>query len=118
MSAYRDIATIVTNSRMVLGRDNFGSCDSLQAELMALHRGLLLCIEYNVTRLWMEMDAKVVVHMINEVHQGSSRTRYLLASIRRSLSGISFRISHIHREGNQAAYYLSNQWHMHQNLQE
>ncbi|WRX30369.1 Ribonuclease H domain - like 10 [Theobroma cacao] len=96
--------------------ENFGSCDSLQAELMALHRGLLLCTEYSVPRLWIEMDAKVVVHMINENHQGSSRTRYLLASIRRSLKSISFRISHIHREGNQAADHLANQGHTHQNL--
>ncbi|WRX25598.1 Reverse transcriptase domain - like 10 [Theobroma cacao] len=96
--------------------ENFGSCDSLQAELMALHRGLLLCTAYSVSRLWIEMDAKVVVHMINEGHQGSSRTRYLLASIRRSLSSISFRISHIHREGNQAADHLENQGHTHQNL--
>ncbi|XP_017980994.1 PREDICTED: uncharacterized protein LOC108663020 [Theobroma cacao] len=63
-----------------------------------------------------EIDAKVVVHMINEGHQGSARTWYLLASIRRSLSRISFRISHIHREGNQAADHLSNQGHTHQNL--
>ncbi|EOY06960.1 Uncharacterized protein TCM_021522 [Theobroma cacao] len=103
---------------MIFGfSENFGSQDSLQAELMALHRGLLLCIDHNVTRLWIEMDAKVAVQMINEGHQGSSRTRYLLASIHRCLSGISFRISHIFREGNQAADHLSNQGYTHQNLQ-
>ncbi|EOY17513.1 Uncharacterized protein TCM_036737 [Theobroma cacao] len=103
---------------MIFGfSENFGPQDSLQAELMALHRGLLLCIEHNISRLWIEMDAKVAVQMIKEGHQGSSRTRYLLASIHRCLSGISFRISHIFREGNQAADHLSNQGHTHQNLQ-
>ncbi|WRX13590.1 Reverse transcriptase [Theobroma cacao] len=29
-------------------------------EFMALHRGLLLCIKYNVSRIWIEMDVKVV----------------------------------------------------------
>ncbi|EOX94176.1 Uncharacterized protein TCM_003564 [Theobroma cacao] len=48
--------------------ENFGPYNSLQAELMALQRGLLLCIEYNVSRLWIEMDAKVVVQMIHEGH--------------------------------------------------
>ncbi|EOY25453.1 Uncharacterized protein TCM_026875 [Theobroma cacao] len=40
-----------------------------------------------------------------------------LLSIRRCLSGISFRISHIHRERNQASNHLSNLGHTHQNLQ-
>ncbi|XP_017981034.1 PREDICTED: uncharacterized protein LOC108663047 [Theobroma cacao] len=103
---------------MIFGfSENFGPCDSLQEELMALHRGLLLCIKHNVSRLWIEMDAKVVVHMINKGHQGSSRTRYLLTSIGRSLSSFSFRISHIHREGNQVAEHLANQGHKHRILQ-
>ncbi|WRX29825.1 Ribonuclease H domain - like 10 [Theobroma cacao] len=39
-------------STMIFGvSENFGPCDSLQAELMALHRGFLLCIEHNVSRL-------------------------------------------------------------------
>ncbi|EOY13984.1 RNase H family protein [Theobroma cacao] len=96
--------------------ENFGPYNSLQAELMALYRGLLLCIEHNVRRLWIEMDAKVVIQMIHRGHKGSAQIRYLLASIRKCLSVISFRISHIHREGNQAADLLSNQGYMHQNL--
>ncbi|XP_017984357.1 PREDICTED: uncharacterized protein LOC108663638 [Theobroma cacao] len=89
-----------TGTMIFLFVENCGPYNSLQAELMALHRGLLLCIEYNVTRLWIEMDVKVVVQMIHEGHQGSSKTQYLLAFIHRCLSGMSFRISHIHREGN------------------
>ncbi|EOX95348.1 Uncharacterized protein TCM_004861 [Theobroma cacao] len=69
--------------------ENFGYQNSLQAELLALHRGLCLCMEYNVSRVWIEVDAQV----------------------------ISVRISHIHREGNQAADFLSKYGHTHQNLQ-
>ncbi|WRX22763.1 Ribonuclease H domain - like 10 [Theobroma cacao] len=90
---------------------------SIQAELMALHRGLLLCNEYNISRVWIEMDAKAIVQMLHKGHKGSSRTRYLLSSIHQCLSGISYRISHIHRQGNQAVDYLSNKGHTHQNLQ-
>ncbi|WRX23679.1 Ribonuclease H domain - like 10 [Theobroma cacao] len=97
--------------------ENFGRYNSIQAELMALHRGLLLCNEYNISRVWIEMDAKAIVQMLHEGHKGSSRTRYLLSSIRQCLSGISYRISHIHRQGNQVVDYLSNKGHTHQNLQ-
>ncbi|EOY32248.1 Uncharacterized protein TCM_039895 [Theobroma cacao] len=97
--------------------ENFGPANLLQAKLMALHRGLFLCIEYNISSIWIEMDAKIVVQMIHEGHQGSYQTRYLLAFIRKCLSGFTFRFSHIHREGNQAADYLFNQGHMHHNLQ-
>ncbi|EOX93822.1 Uncharacterized protein TCM_002766 [Theobroma cacao] len=95
---------------------NFRLYISLQAELMALHRGLLLCIEYNVSRIWIEMNAKVVVQMIHEGNKGSSQTRYLLASIRKCLNAISYCISHIHREGNQVVDHLSNQGHSDKNL--
>ncbi|EOY08794.1 Uncharacterized protein TCM_023960 [Theobroma cacao] len=105
-------------STMIFGFfENFGPYSSIQAELMALHRGLLLCNEYNISRVWIEMDAKAIVQMLHKGHKGSSRTRYLLSSIHQCLSGISYRISHIHRQGNQAVDYLSNKGHTHQNLQ-
>ncbi|EOY06956.1 Uncharacterized protein TCM_021518 [Theobroma cacao] len=105
-------------STMIFGfSENFGPYNSTQAELMALHRGLLLCNEYNISRVWIEIDAKAIVQMLHEGHKGYSRTQYLLSFICQCLSGISYRISHIHRESNQAADYLSNQGHTHQSLQ-
>ncbi|EOY19200.1 Retrotransposon, unclassified-like protein [Theobroma cacao] len=96
--------------------ENFGYQNSLQAELLALHRGLCLCMEYNVSRVWIEVDAQVVIQMIQNHHKGSYKIQYLLESIRKCLQVISVRISHIHREGNQAADFLSKHGHTHQNL--
>ncbi|EOY34747.1 Uncharacterized protein TCM_042327 [Theobroma cacao] len=97
--------------------ENIGPSNSLQAELRALLRGLLLCKDRNIEKLWIEMDALVVIQMIQQSKKGSHDIRYLLASIRKCLSFFSFRISHIFREGNQAADFLSNKGHTHQNLQ-
>ncbi|EOY21198.1 Uncharacterized protein TCM_012582 [Theobroma cacao] len=57
--------------------ENFGPYNSLQAELMALYRGLLLCIEHNVRRLWIEMDAKVV---ISHIHREGNQAVDLLSN--------------------------------------
>ncbi|WRX16205.1 Reverse transcriptase domain - like 10 [Theobroma cacao] len=96
--------------------ENIGLCNSLQAELRALLRGLLLCKEYHIEILWIEMDALAVIQLIQYSQKGSHDIRYLLESIRKCLSCISYRISHIFREGNQAADYLANEGHSHQNL--
>ncbi|EOY02236.1 Uncharacterized protein TCM_011923 [Theobroma cacao] len=96
--------------------ENIGPSNSLQAELRALLRGLLLCKERNIEKLWVEMDALVAIQMIQQSQKGSHDIRYLLASIRKYLNFFSFRISHIFREGNQAADFLSNKGHTHQSL--
>ncbi|EOY20267.1 Uncharacterized protein TCM_045622 [Theobroma cacao] len=87
-----------------------------QAELHALLRGLLLCKEWNITNLWIEMDALVAVQMVQQSKKGSHDLRYLLESIRMCLRSFSYRISHICREGNQAADFLSNKGQTHQSL--
>ncbi|EOY25447.1 Uncharacterized protein TCM_016753 [Theobroma cacao] len=96
--------------------ENIGTYNSLQAELRALHRGLLLCKERHIEKLWIEMDALAVIQLIPHSQKGSHDIRYLLESIKKCLNSISYRISHIFREGNQAADFLSNEGHNHQNL--
>ncbi|WRX28180.1 Reverse transcriptase domain - like 10, partial [Theobroma cacao] len=103
--------------KLVFGfSENIGPSNSLQAELHALLRGLLLCQERHIDNLWIEMDALVVIQMILRSQKGSHDIRYLLESIRKCLRGISYRISHIFREGNQAADFLSNTGYSHQDL--
>ncbi|EOY08713.1 Uncharacterized protein TCM_023790 [Theobroma cacao] len=96
--------------------ENLGVKNSLQVELLALYRGLVLCREYNITRLWIEMDAMVVIRLLQENYRGLYDIRYLLVTIRQLLSQFFFCISHIYREGNQAADLLVNMGHAHQNL--
>ncbi|EOY33160.1 Uncharacterized protein TCM_041142 [Theobroma cacao] len=93
-------------SMLVFGfSENIGSSNSLQAELQVLLRGLLLCQEYNINNLWIEVDALVVIQMIQYSQKGSHDIRYLLESIRKYLQNISYRNSHIYRESNQAANF-------------
>ncbi|EOY14356.1 Uncharacterized protein TCM_033752 [Theobroma cacao] len=103
---------------MVFGfSENLGTQNSLQAELLALYRGLILCRDYNIRRLWIEMDAISVIRLLQGNHRGPHAIRYLMVSLRQLLSHFSFRFSHIFREGNQAADFLANRGHEHQNLQ-
>ncbi|EOY17514.1 Uncharacterized protein TCM_042330 [Theobroma cacao] len=103
---------------MVFGfSENLGIQNSLQAELLALYRGLILCRDYNIRRLWIEMDAASVIRLLQGNQRGPHAIRYLLVSIRQLLSHFSFRLSHIFREGNQAADFLANRGHEHQSLQ-
>ncbi|WRX24224.1 Ribonuclease H domain - like 10 [Theobroma cacao] len=96
--------------------ENIDPCNSLQAELQALLRGLLLCKEHRIEKLWIEMDALVAIQLIQLSKKGSHDIRYLLESIRMCLRSFSYRILHIFREGNQAVDFLSNEGHNHQNL--
>ncbi|EOX96783.1 Uncharacterized protein TCM_005954 [Theobroma cacao] len=96
--------------------ENIGPCNSLQAELRALLRGLLLCKERHIEKLWIEMDALAAIQLIQPSKKGPYDIRYLLESIRMCLSSFSYRLSHTFREGNKAADYLSNEGHKHQNL--
>ncbi|EOY17515.1 Uncharacterized protein TCM_042331 [Theobroma cacao] len=96
--------------------ENIGTYNSLQGELRALHRGLLLCKDCHIEKLWIEMDALAVIQLIPHSQKGSHDIRYLLESIRKCLNNISYRILHIFREGNQTVDFLSNRGHNHQNL--
>ncbi|WRX08911.1 Ribonuclease H domain - like 2 [Theobroma cacao] len=96
--------------------EKFGAKNSILAKLLALHRGLILCRDYGISRVWIEMDAMVVIQMLKKGHHGSHDSRYVLASINKLLTQFSYRISHIPREGNQAADLLANLGHDRQNL--
>lgn len=96
--------------------EKFGAKNSILAELLALHRGLILCRDYGISRVWIEMDAMVVIQMLKKGHHGSHDSRYVLASINKLLTQFSYRISHIPREGNQATDLLANLGHDRQNL--
>lgn len=73
---------IQTNHVLIMSLSRF---EFKQVKLMALYRGLHLCIEHNVSRVWIEMDAQIVVQMIQGDLKGSYKIRYLLESIRKYL---------------------------------
>ncbi|EOX96782.1 Uncharacterized protein TCM_005953 [Theobroma cacao] len=72
--------------------------------------------EFSTRSAWEAIRLRQSPNMIQQSQKGSHDIRYLLASIRKCLNFFSFRISHIFREGNQAADFLSNKGHTHQSL--
>ncbi|KAL0293864.1 UNVERIFIED_CONTAM: hypothetical protein Sangu_3229600, partial [Sesamum angustifolium] len=80
-----------------------------QAELSAIHRGLQLCRDKGFRKIWIETDAKAIITLISSPRQGAWNLQNTLQRIRNILSQMTYRISHIFREGNQAADFLANQ---------
>ncbi|KAL0288501.1 UNVERIFIED_CONTAM: hypothetical protein Sangu_2655600 [Sesamum angustifolium] len=98
-----------------LGRVMFAFLEPLgintntQAELSAIHRGLQLCRDKGFRKIWIETDAKAIITLISSPRQGAWNLQNTLQRIRNILSQMTYRISHIFREGNQAADFLANQ---------
>ncbi|EOY16830.1 Uncharacterized protein TCM_035716 [Theobroma cacao] len=97
--------------------ENFGVKNSIQAELLALYKGLILCRDYGISHLWIEMDALVVIQMLTGRYRGSHDSRYLLANIQNLHNYFSYKLSHIFQEGNQAADLLVNLGYEYHSLQ-
>lgn len=75
---------------------------SFDAELQALLQGLQLATRFN-SPVWIEVDAASVVTLLNSPRFGPAQTRHTIAAIRLLLRDMTYRITHIPREGNKAA---------------
>lgn len=58
-------------------------------------------------RLWIESDADIVVRWLASDQLGAAEVCVEMELIRRELEGVTWRISHIFREGNKAADFLA-----------
>ncbi|KAL0911929.1 hypothetical protein M5K25_017867 [Dendrobium thyrsiflorum] len=76
-------------------------------ELIALDYGLNLCFKFGISNVWIEVDALLVIHILNEKGQGNPFNFYLIKNIKHFISKLSSFYSHIHREGNAAADWLA-----------
>lgn len=81
---------------------------SISVELAALLSGLSHTIRLGHTRMWIEVDALLVVQLLSHSDAGHWSIQGFLTSIRNVLSSVEFRISHVHREGNTVADALAN----------
>ncbi|KAH6767718.1 hypothetical protein C2S52_018701 [Perilla frutescens var. hirtella] len=82
------------------------AASSFDAEFQALLHGLRLAVQYS-DHVWIEMDAASVVSALQSGCQGSAVTRHTLTSIRLLCRGRYVRFTHIPREGNRAADFLT-----------
>ncbi|KAL0442005.1 UNVERIFIED_CONTAM: putative ribonuclease H protein [Sesamum radiatum] len=97
-------------------QEHLGLISNTATELKAIYRGVKLCIDSNIRKIWVETDANVALKLISSPSQGPWHFQNLLQQIRNLLSQTEFKISHIFREGNQVADYFANQAFFNQHL--
>lgn len=83
----------------------FGIHDSLYAELMALSKGLQLCLEHNFSGVLVETDSLLIVNWLRQPSVSDWPWEHfsLLYSIRHALDQLSASLTHIYREANSVA---------------
>ncbi|PKU77129.1 Putative ribonuclease H protein [Dendrobium catenatum] len=82
-------------------------CSVLYAELMAIYKALQLCLSSGYFKIWLEVDAILVINCLAADYIGNFDTFYILKDIKKMLSHLDYKISHIWREGNSAADFLA-----------
>ncbi|KAI3473730.1 hypothetical protein Pfo_031188 [Paulownia fortunei] len=87
-----------------------GDQNSIYAEIFALTRGLELAKEQGISKLWIEIDAQVVINLITSMKaQGHWKLQEMLAKCKNIMKQMHTRITHIYREGNKVADFLANE---------
>ncbi|KAL6570154.1 hypothetical protein OROMI_014668 [Orobanche minor] len=79
------------------------------AEIYAIWRGLEFCIEKNYTKIWVEVDSKIALNLIEHSTTSHWRLQGLILKIRGFKGKIEIIFTHIFREGNAVADLLANQ---------
>ncbi|PKU62326.1 Putative ribonuclease H protein [Dendrobium catenatum] len=82
-------------------------CSVLVAELKAIYEALKICLSLGILKVWLEIDALIAIKEISVEKKGNFETFYIIKDIKRMLSHLDYKISHIWREGNSAADFLA-----------
>ncbi|KAL0392504.1 UNVERIFIED_CONTAM: putative ribonuclease H protein [Sesamum radiatum] len=67
-------------------QEHLGLTSNTAAELKAIYRGLKLCIDSNIRKIWVETDANIALKLISSPSQGPWHLQNLLQQIRNLLS--------------------------------
>ncbi|XP_042035113.1 uncharacterized protein LOC121781441 [Salvia splendens] len=78
----------------------------LEAELLAMHHGLVMAAEL-ARPIWLETEAEKAVALVRGNHWGPAHIRQAMAFLALDKRRLTLRISFIHREGNKAADLLA-----------
>ncbi|KAF5475310.1 hypothetical protein F2P56_007124 [Juglans regia] len=82
---------------------------SVNAELLALKHGLMLCKDMNIHKVVVETDSLLVVNWLNNETQPPLQYRELLEGILKLRNDMMFcKVSHVYREANSLADGLAN----------
>ncbi|KAL0411081.1 UNVERIFIED_CONTAM: putative ribonuclease H protein [Sesamum latifolium] len=90
-------------------QEPLGNTTNTQAELRAFHRGLKIYTDMGFHNIWIETDATASIKLISTLRQGAWNLQTTLQNIRKLLSQMEYKISHVFREENQATDFLANQ---------
>ncbi|KAL0303262.1 UNVERIFIED_CONTAM: putative ribonuclease H protein [Sesamum radiatum] len=85
-----------------------GLTNNMVAEMHVVLRGLGICLKKGFSKVWLELDALYIIHLISKQVRGAWYIQNMLQHIQ-YLQQMEVRISHIFREENQAADYFANQ---------
>ncbi|KAL6564968.1 hypothetical protein OROMI_016418 [Orobanche minor] len=78
------------------------------AELYAIWRGLEFCIDNHFDKVWVEVDSKIALSLIEHSATTHWQLQSIISKIRDFRGSIEIRFSHIFREGNAVAGWLAN----------
>ncbi|KAG6467116.1 hypothetical protein ZIOFF_075057 [Zingiber officinale] len=107
-SSYGAIVRDHSGQVVVARQGVLGEGSNIRAELMAILRGLELCVDRQLFPIWLESDSLVALHIIGS--SGISwELREEILRTRRLVRQYGVRCTHIYREGNAAADFLANQ---------
>ncbi|KAK4390170.1 putative ribonuclease H protein [Sesamum angolense] len=88
-----------------------GFTNNMVAEMHVVLRGFGICLEKGFSKVWLELDAIHVIHLIFRQVRGVRYIQNMLQHIQIYLQQMEVRISHIFREENQAAdYFATKRW--------
>ncbi|KAK4397307.1 putative ribonuclease H protein [Sesamum angolense] len=85
-----------------------GQATNMFSEVFGLYKALQLCNSRGINKIWIEVDAKNLIRLINCPSIAHWSLQNMLKEIRITLKSMEYRISHIYREGYKAADYLAN----------
>ena len=86
---------------------SIGFTTSVMAELWALRDGLYLAIQLGINFLEVELDAKVIVKMLNNIDYSNKKYSPMLHDCRSLLSRLTqTRVVHVFREANKCADFF------------
>lgn len=87
---------------------NLVADSSISAELKALDCGTAILSELEGENWWIELDASVLVQILNQESGGNWECQNVINRIRSRLALRRSKITHIYREGNKPADFLAN----------
>lgn len=84
------------------------ACYAPIVELKVVSLALDWCLGNGFSKIWLDIDALFLVHLINFNNGGSDDPFYFLNDVTNIITKLVFKISHIYREGNTCADHLAS----------